>query len=88
MTLAFISGALMLGLFSIGIVFLRYWKETGERLFFYFAIAFLLMSVERVLLEVTDPMNEARSFVFFLRLGAFVLISAGIVDKNRKRSIR
>lgn len=79
----FLSGATMLGSAAIALFFLRYWRQTGDRLFAIFALAFSVFACSRVLLTILDEANEARPYVYLLRLAAFVLIIIAIVDKNR-----
>ncbi|HYG34460.1 MAG TPA: DUF5985 family protein, partial [Clostridia bacterium] len=47
-TRAFLSGAIMLNAWAISLFFLRFWRNTGDRLFAFFASAFVLLGVERV----------------------------------------
>ena len=81
---AFLGGATALGCLIIALFFLRFWRQTRDRLFAIFSLAFFVFAMNRVLLTlVLDVENEARTFVYLLRLGAFVLIIAAVVDKNR-----
>lgn len=81
----FLSGAIMMASLVTGLLFFRFWKTTGDRLFFYFGIAFSLMTVERWILVSIHPANELRPYVYTVRLVAFIIIAIAIVDKNRKR---
>ena len=49
-----------------------------------FAIAFWVLSVERVLLMGSGYSEETLPWVYTVRLLAFLLILGAIVDKNRK----
>jgi hypothetical protein len=60
------------------------WRLTRDRLFAYFAIAFVAFAVNWLGLSMIDPDAEARHNVYLIRLLGFVLIIAGIVDKNRR----
>lgn len=66
--------------------FLRYWRSTRERLFAFFALAFLGMSVNWTLLAIVNhPVDEMRqAHAFVIRLVAFVILIVGIIDKNRR----
>lgn len=66
-----------------GLFFLKYWRETRERLFASFAAAFAALSVHWTALGLADPRSETRHYVFLLRLLAFILIIVAIADKNR-----
>lgn len=79
----FLSGATMLASFAIALFFLRYWRQTADRLFAIFALAFTVFACSRIFLTILDEANEARPYVYLLRLAAFVLIIVAIVDKNR-----
>jgi hypothetical protein len=80
---SFISGAIMIGAAAIGLFFVRSWKRTWDRLFLLFGLAFSLLSAERWVLALVPTAHEFRPFVYLIRLTAFVLILAAIVDKNR-----
>jgi hypothetical protein len=79
----FLAGATMLASFAIALFFLRYWRQTGDRLFAIFAVAFTVFACSRAILTLLDEAHEARPYVYLLRLAAFVLIIVAIVDKNR-----
>lgn len=81
----FISGAIMMCYLVAGLFFLRFWQETRDRLFASFAVAFWLLASNRVAFLFIDEANEARSYIYVLRLLAFTLILVAIVDKNRSR---
>jgi uncharacterized membrane protein HdeD (DUF308 family) len=78
-----ISGAIVAAYAVVGLFFLRFWTETGDRLFGIFAIAFWMLGVQRLLLALQLDPTEGHVWVYLLRLLAFVLILAAIVDKNR-----
>ncbi len=82
----FYSGAAMFGAWACGAYFLKFWSKTGDRLFLLFALAFWIMAVERFILILTDPSGEsgAVSYVYLIRLCAFLTILFAIIDKNRK----
>jgi amino acid transporter len=78
-----ISGALVMGYFVAGLYFLRFWRDTRDRLFGIFAAAFWLLAAQRAALALTvDPTGE-QLLLYSVRLLAFVLILAAIIDKNR-----
>lgn len=70
---------------AVALHFLRLWHRTGDRLFAYFLAAFVALALERVVLAAMPVQNEYAPFVYLVRLGAFALIIAGIVEKNRTR---
>lgn len=80
----FLSGAVMLGSWVLGIYFLRFWSKSKDRLFFFFGISFWIMALERLLIVLfTDVQKEEFAYFYLLRMGAFVLILIAIADKNR-----
>lgn len=79
----FIHGATMSANLLVSLYFLRFWRETRDRLFAGFSVAFLIFAVNRILLSVLHTENEARTFVYVLRLIGFLLIIAVVIDKNR-----
>jgi hypothetical protein len=81
----FLSGASVLAAAAIALFFLRFWRETGDRFFGFFALAFAVFAVNRLALVLLDPDDESRTWVYVARLAAFVLILVAIVDKNRPR---
>ena len=79
----FLRGALAMASFVAGLFFLRFFRESRERLFLFFALAFWLLSVSWIGLATIAVETESGHLVYLIRLAAFVLIIAGIVDKNR-----
>lgn len=78
----------LLGFTSMGCLvacafFARYHRTTGDRFFALFALAFLAFAVNRFVLALLDEESEARTAVYAVRLLAFLLILAAILDKNR-----
>ena len=76
-------GALVMGCFVVGLFFLRYWRATRDRLFAMFALAFWALGVNWLGLALLATTQEARTAFYLVRLVAFLLIIAAIVDKNR-----
>ena len=81
---AFVSGAIALGFAAIALFFRDFWQRSRIRLFGHFALAFGLMSLERVVLLFVEAQDESRPFVYLIRLVAFLLIIGGIVTQNRR----
>ena len=80
----FLSGAVTFGFLVAGLFFLRFWKRTREGLFIAFALAFWLLGLTQGLLTFTSIPVEERSWLFLLRLAAFLLILVSIWGKNRR----
>ena len=83
----FIQGMSAMACIVIAIFFLRFWRSTGDRLFMIFAVAFGLMCLTRALSAVIGPAQLHSSYVYIVRLLAYALILAAIVDKNRPRRL-
>jgi hypothetical protein len=80
--LDFISGASTMGYFLAGLFFVRFWRRTSDILFLAFAIAFSLLGLAQVILTLGGMPIEERSWVFLLRLAAFLIILGAIAKKN------
>ena len=83
MLIDFLSGAITMGFIVAGLFFLRFWKATGDSLYVAFALAFWLLGLGQALLSFADIPVEERSWLYLLRLAAFLLILISIWRKNR-----
>ncbi len=79
----YLSGAITLGFLVAGLFFLRFWHRTGDSLFLAFAIAFALLGFGQAVQALANIPEEERSYIFLIRLAAFMLILAAIARKNR-----
>ncbi len=79
-----ISGALVAGYLVAALFFLRFLRETGDRLFLAFAVAFAILAGQRTALALIPSSGRSDTIIYGLRLLAFVLILLAIADKNRK----
>lgn len=82
-TILMLSGALVAGYLVAALFFLRFWRETRDRLFGYFAGSFALLALQRIALEWSVMRHADTTANYLLRLAAFVMILIAIVDKNR-----
>lgn len=83
------AGATIMGHFVVGLLFFQFWRRTRDRLFAIFAIAFWVMTVQRLLVSIPGEESESQNVLFYgLRLAAFVLILVAIIDKNRSKVVR
>lgn len=80
----FMMGAIAMGSAIAALFFLRFWRETGDRLFVMFSISFLLLGITRVGLLLSPDATEGETHWYWVRLVAFLLILVAIVDKNRR----
>ena len=81
----FMAGATAMACFIAGLFFFKFWVRERDRLFAMFAVAFCVLGLNRLAVTIVDPLHEARTWPYLIRLGAFVLILIAIVDKNRSR---
>jgi hypothetical protein len=84
----FLYGVAACGSWAVAVCFLRYWRDTGDRLFLMFAGAFVLLSVDWISVVALQPAAEVRHLIYLWRLAAFAVIGAAVWDKNRRRSPR
>jgi hypothetical protein len=80
----FLWGALAMASATIGLMFLKFWRRTGDRLFGLFGTAFFVFAANWTVLAIVQPDNESRHYAYIIRLFAFVLLLVGIIDKNRR----
>ena len=82
----FAWGVLAMASLAAALFFVRYWRASRERLFGFFALAFLGLSANwTVLAIINHPADEARQVLaYVIRLVAFVILIIGIIDKNRR----
>ncbi|MDF2441755.1 MAG: hypothetical protein JWN98_2739 [Abditibacteriota bacterium] len=80
-----VSGAIIMGYVVAALFFLRFWKQSRDRLFGFFATSFFILAVQRTALALTTQNNEGTIYLYVVRLIAFLLILIAILDKNRPR---
>lgn len=85
LTTLFAWGMLAMACIAIGLLFLRLWRLSGERLLLFFALGFLVFALNWIGLGLAHPTEESRHWFYLVRMLAFALIIVGIVDKNRSR---
>jgi len=70
---------------TAALFFLRFWRHTRDRFFIFFALSFAIEGVNRIVLYLFVGPNEEAPVYYLVRLVAYGLIVAAIVDKNRRR---
>jgi uncharacterized membrane protein len=83
--LQFVTGASVMACLVAVLFFARFWRRTREPLFAWFAVAFGLMGLNWQLLALSDPSAEFRPYLYLLRLAAYAMIAAAVIQKNRRR---
>ena len=84
----FTSGMITAGELIAGLFFLKFWSRSGDSLFISFAVAFWLLALNQFLLASGGVPREELSWIYLLRLAAFILIAVAIVQKNASRRSR
>jgi hypothetical protein len=82
--LTFMHGAITLACILIGVKFLKFWRSSKDRFFFWMTSAFFVFAVGWVIRAFTPTDGDHAYYVFVPRLLAFLLIIAGILEKNRQ----
>lgn len=80
-------GAIAMASLIAGLFFLRFWKDTGDRFFLFFAASFLIEGVNRAALGFSNDPNEGRPFFYFVRFLSFLLILIAIIQKNMTKDL-
>ncbi|MFY2558676.1 DUF5985 family protein [Corallococcus terminator] len=78
-----LNGAMAMGWLACALFFLRFWKQSHERLFAFFAVSFGLLGVNSAISALMDSLDERRYYLYVARLVAFLIILYAIWDKNR-----
>lgn len=82
----FLLGATAMASAVVGLVFMRFYRRTRDRLFLFFGAAFWLETLSRIWMWQRNPLDENETVVYVIRLIAYGLIIAAILDKNLRRS--
>ena len=85
---SFLAGLIAMGFAVAGLFFLSFWRRSKDSLFASFAAAFWLLALNQALVALLGIPREEQSWIFLLRLAAFVLIIAAILRKNMGPSRR
>ena len=80
----FLMGGIAVASFVAGLFFFRFWLHTRDRFFVFFALSFWMEAVNRFAMILFLEPNEDVPGYYVVRLVAYGLIVAAIVDKNRK----
>jgi uncharacterized membrane protein HdeD (DUF308 family) len=80
----FLLGAIAMASLAVSVFFVRFYRETKDALFLYFAAAFALEAVTRTLLAFRQATDEAAVHLYLTRAFAYSLIVVGVYIKNRR----
>lgn len=81
----FLLGAISMGSAVAALLFLRFWKQSRDRLFLYFAASFLLEALNRALFAYNGAHSEEATLYYLVRLLSYGLILWAIIEKNLVR---
>ncbi len=79
----FLHGATVMACLACALFFARFWRQSRDRLFAFFSLAFVVLAINWGLLTVMQNLGENQPLIYLLRLFAFLLIIYAIWDKNR-----
>lgn len=82
----FLWGGCAMASTVIALYFWRFYRDTRDRLFAMFSLAFLTLAGHWAALATLSPGEETRHYFYVFRLIAFLLILAAIIDKNRGKA--
>jgi hypothetical protein len=77
-----LTGAIVMGSLVIALFFLRFWRNTHDRLFLYFALSFGIEAVHRLYSALRNDGGESSPLHYLVRLVAYGLIIWAILEKN------
>ena len=80
----FKTGASAMASLVAMLFFLRFWRDTGDRLFGMFSAAFLRLGMTRFGLALHHDPHEGETPMYWVRLAAYMTILIAIIDKNRQ----
>lgn len=78
----FVNGIVAMGCLVAAMFFDRLGRKTRDRLFAWFAIAFLIFAVERLVLSILNQPESGTPAIYLMRLAGFLCIIGAIVNKN------
>jgi len=79
----FLLGGIAAASLVAGLFFFRFWLQTRDRFFVYFALSFWIEAANRTVMALLSSPNEDAPAHYLVRLVAYGLILFAIVQKNR-----
>jgi uncharacterized membrane protein HdeD (DUF308 family) len=76
-------GAVAMASLVAALFFLRFWRQTHDKFFLLFSLAFAIDSASRLVLGLSHVTSEQEPLFYIARLVTYGLIIAAIVHKNR-----
>lgn len=78
-----LMGCVAMASLVAAVFFLRFWRQTRDGFFLWFAVAFAVDAVSRLTVGFSRLSEETEPFIYLARLLTFALIIAAIIRKNR-----
>ena len=78
-----IYGAVIMASLAAALFFLNFWYRMRDRFFLFFALAFVLLALNWLILVIFGEASDGRSYGYLTRLIAFLVIIGAVIDKNR-----
>ncbi|HEY7639865.1 MAG TPA: DUF5985 family protein [Steroidobacteraceae bacterium] len=79
----FLLGVIVIASLAASAFFLKFWRQTHDKLFLGFSAAFAIEGINRLAFLFLDNPNEGNPLIYTIRLFSYLLILAAIVNKNR-----
>lgn len=79
-----LAGGIATASLVAGLFFFRFWRSTQDRFFLFFALSFTIEGLNRFALYWLAGLDDLSPTYYVIRLVAYGLILAAIIDKNRK----
>lgn len=78
-----LMGGIALGWALAGLFFFRFWRNTRDGFFLFFAASFWIEAINRVALGLWESASETTPLFYGIRLTSYGLILVAIWQKNR-----
>jgi hypothetical protein len=83
MIVGFLLGVIVTTSLVASAFFLKFWRQTRDKLFLGFSAAFAIEGVNRLAFLFVAHPEEGNPILYTVRLFSYLLILAAIVNKNR-----
>jgi hypothetical protein len=80
------QGAIAMGYLIVALFFVRFWSETRDRLFVFFATGFGILCIHRTMFALSHGGAGWDEATFALRLVGYLAILIGIIDRRIRPS--
>jgi hypothetical protein len=81
-----LTGATAMGWLLAGLFFFRFWRQTRDRFFLWFALSFWLEAAGRVALALMQPAAEDNPGIYGVRVVAYVMLRAPDHHQRHQRA--